>query len=454
MTRNLRVATAVALLAAIAGITHAQDTAAEPTVADLLRIIEQHQADQTILLNTLWVLIAAILVFFMQAGFAYVEAGFSRAKNANNIIMKNLMDFSTGSIAFLAVGFAFMFGTSIGGVIGMGDFFLLKTGGELYDNSMPTYAFFLFQMVFAATASTIVSGAIAERTKYFSYIIYSIFISGLFYPIVGHWTWGGGWLSELGFADFAGSTIVHSVGGWFALAGAIVIGPRIGKYTPEGKPQAIPGHSIPMAALGVFILWMGWFGFNAGSTLAADISIASIALNTNLAAAAGAIGALIISLIYFKAYDVSMTLNGALAGLVAITASPDVTTPLTSIIIGFIGGIIVVNAVIYLDRWGVDDPVGAIAVHGCCGAFGTIALGIFSTNSGLLYGHGPSQLIAQLIGVVSVFVYSMVAGIALFTVIKAAVGLRVSAEEEEEGLDITEHGISAYPDPGFHTEAA
>jgi len=454
MTRTLRIAAAVGLLAAIAGITHAQeDLASEPGVAELMRMLEQHQADQAILLNTMWVMIAAFLVFFMQAGFAYVEAGFTRAKNANNIMMKNLMDFSLGAVAFLAIGFAIMFGESVGGFFGIGDFFLLNTGGDLYEDSMPVYAFFMFQMVFAATAATIVSGAVAERTKYGSYMVYSVFLTGLFYPIVGHWTWGGGWLDGIGFADFAGSTIVHSVGGWFALAGALVLGPRIGKYTADGKPKAIPGHSMPMAALGVFILWLGWFGFNAGSTLEADISLAGIALNTNLAAAAGAIGALGMSYILFREYDISMTLNGALAGLVSITAAPDVTTPITAVIIGIIGGIIVVNAVVWIDRWGVDDPVGAISVHGVCGAFGTIALGIFSVDSGILYGHGPSQLITQLIGVASVFAYCLVVGLALFTFIKMTIGLRVSPEEEESGLDVAEHGVGAYPDPGFHTEA-
>jgi Amt family ammonium transporter len=459
MTRITRVAAVVAVLAALAGTAGAQQdvveaVAAEPTLAEIALMLQQHQAEQTILLNTLWVMIAAFLVFFMQAGFAYVEAGFTRAKNANNIMMKNLMDFSIGSVAFLAVGFAIMFGDSVGGFIGVGDFFLLQTGGELYNDSMPVYAFFLFQMVFAATAATIVSGAMAERTKYSSYMVYSAVMTALFYPIVGHWTWGGGWLAGLGFADFAGSTIVHSVGGWFALAGAIVVGARIGKYTPDGKPKAIPGHSMPMASLGVFILWLGWFGFNAGSTLGATTDIAMIALNTSLAAAAGSIGALAISYVYFREYDLSMTLNGALAGLVSITAAPDVTTPITAIIIGVLGGLIVVNAVIMIDRWGVDDPVGAISVHGVCGAFGTLALGIFSTKSGVLYGHGFQQLRVQLVGVLSIMAFSLVAGFVTFSLIKAAMGLRVSPEEEEEGLDMSEHGIGAYPDPGFHTDAA
>jgi Amt family ammonium transporter len=305
-----------------------------------------------------------------------------------------------------------------------------------------------FQLVFAATAATIVSGAMAERTKFIGYLVYSFFISLIFYPIVGHWIWGGGWLASLGMLDFAGSTVVHSVGGWFALAGAIVIGPRLGKYTSAGKPVAIPGHNLSMAALGTFILWFGWFGFNPGSTMGADVNAISLtATTTNLAAAAGAIGAMATAWIVLGKPDVAMTLNGALAGLVAITCSCAFVEPWSAIVFfGFLPGIVVVLAVLTFDRIGVDDPVGAISVHGVCGSLGTVLLGFFHTEKGLLYGGGTSFLTAQVVGVASVFTFCMVGGLVLFKVISATVGLRVTAEEEWEGLDIGEHGNSAYPD--------
>ncbi len=429
--------------------------------------VEETLTNHKMLLDTLWVMVAAFLVFWMQAGFAYVEGGLTRAKNTNNIMMKNLMDFSIGSVAFWAVGFAFMFGDG-NGFIGLSGWFLTGADnspatGDAYQGvysalnwtGVPLFAKFMFQLVFAATAATIVSGAMAERTKFSTYLIYSFVVTAFIYPVVGHWVWGGGWLAQLGMWDFAGSTVVHSTGGWLALIGTIMLGPRIGKYSREGKPLAIPGHSLPMAALGVFILWLGWFGFNPGSTMAADASIGQIALTTNLAAATGAIGALITSWILLKKPDVSMTLNGALAGLVAITAPCAFVSPLSAAIIGLLGGIVVVVSVLLLDRARVDDPVGAVSVHGVCGALGTLALGLFAqegyapagtTGNGLLFGGGLKLLTAQAIGVVSVLGWCVVTGLLLFGLLKLTVGIRVSAEEEIAGLDIGEHGISAYPD--------
>jgi len=400
--------------------------------------------------NYVWTLVAAVLVFFMQAGFALVETGFTRAKNAVNILMKNLMDFSMGSIAFWALGFGLMFGASKSGWFGTSGFFLsdFKVGGDPW-----VLAFWMFQVVFAATAATIVSGAMAERTKFTGYLVYSIFISGLIYPILGSWAWGSlfngnGWLEGLGFIDFAGSTVVHSVGGWAALAGAIVLGPRIGKFTKEGKVKPILGHSIPLAALGVFILWVGWFGFNPGSTTTADKSIAMIFVNTNLAAAAGAILAMITSWIKFGKPEVSMSLNGALAGLVAITAGCANVTPGSSIIIGAVAGVLVVFAVLFFDKIRVDDPVGAISVHGVNGAWGTLAAGLFNIE-----GVTAKIIGVQVLGIVSCFIWTFVMAFILFKVIDLTMGLRVSPEEEAEGLDSSEHGGNAYPDFAVSTYA-
>lgn len=402
-------------------------------------------AANAVAIDTIWTLIAAFLVFFMQAGFAMVEAGFTRAKNAGNIIMKNMMDFASGSLVFWAVGFAFMFGS--------GNSFIGSTGYFLQDSfanlglDIPIAAFFIFQTVFAATAATIVSGAMAERTNFSGYLAYSVVITAFIYPVVGHWIWGGGWLSEMGIVDFAGSTVVHSVGGWAALAGAIVLGPRIGKYNEDGSANALPGHNLLMAALGVFILWFGWFGFNPGSTVAGtDLSIASIAVTTNLAAAAGAVMAMIVSWIKYGKADVSMTLNGALAGLVGITAGTAAVGNLSAVIIGGLAGIIVIYAVEFFDKLQIDDPVGAVSVHGVCGAFGTIAVGFFATEGGLLFGGGVSLLVTQIIGVVTVFIWAFGLGFALFKVIDAVIGLRVSEEDEIEGLDYSEHGADSYPD--------
>ena len=406
-------------------------------------------------INTVWTLLAAILVFLMQAGFAMLETGLTRAKNAANILMKNLMDFSVGSLAFWAVGYALMFGASQAGLFGASGFFLAATSAAGTDGAS-TFAFWLFQAVFAATAATIVSGCVAERTRFPAYMVYSVFVTALIYPVVGHWIWGGGWLSKLGpgFADFAGSTVVHSTGGWLGLAGAIVVGPRVGKYVRNGgglTARAIPGHNLPLASLGVFILWFGWFGFNAGSTVAGtDLSIALIALNTNLAAAAGAVAALFTAWLWFRKPDPTFALNGAIAGLVSITAGCAFVSPAMSVLIGLIGGVVVVLSVELLDKvCRIDDPIGAVSAHGVCGAWGTLAVGLFADEAiggvaGLFFGGGAAQLGVQFVGVLAVFAWSMAAGLALFAVIKGVMGLRVSRQEELRGLDIGEHGAEAY----------
>jgi len=397
-------------------------------------------------INIVWTCVAAFLVFFMQPGFAMVEAGFTRAKNTVNILMKNLMDFSIGSVSFFLIGFGLMFGVT-NGLFGTTHFALLSTDAT---GAGWNWTFLIFQTVFAATAATIVSGAMAERTKFVGYLIYSFFICTVIYPIFGSWAWGSlldgnGWLEGLGFNDFAGSTVVHSIGGWLALAGAIVLGPRIGKYGPDGKARAIPGHNIALAALGVFILWFGWFGFNPGSTTLGDGEIGRVAVTTNLAAAAAAISAMFTAWIVMGKPDGSMALNGALAGLVGITAGCYSVTPTGSLIIGVIAGIIVVLSVLFIDRvLKVDDPVGAVSVHGVCGAFGTLAVGLFAADGGLFYGGGLKLLSVQALGVVTAFVWAFGLGMLLFTLIKKTVGLRVSEDEEIRGLDIGEHGMEAY----------
>lgn len=396
-------------------------------------------------LNTFWVLITGALVFFMQAGFALVEAGLTRSKNTTNILFKNLMDFAIGTIGFWLIGYGIMFGTG-SGFIGALEFFSMTDHGAAL--GIPNLAFFFFQLVFAATAATIVSGAMAERTKFISYLIYSAIISLVIYPISGHWIWGGGWLSqlEIPFHDFAGSTVVHSLGGWLALAGAIVLGPRLGKYK-NGKVNAIPGHSITLAALGVFILWLGWFGFNPGSTLGLGDPelVANIFVTTNAAAAAGAIATLMTTWIKYGKPGLGMTLNGVLAGLVAITAGCDAVTPGGAVIIGFIAGVLVVFSVEFFDKIAkVDDPVGAVSVHGVCGAFGTLSVGLFATNGGLFYGGGAGLLTTQAIGVGAVAAWGLGLGLILFYAIKYTIGIRVTAKEEENGLDYYEHGESAY----------
>ncbi len=401
--------------------------------------------------NYVWTLVAAALVFFMQAGFAMVETGFTRAKNAVNILMKNLMDFSLGSLAFWAIGFGLMFGATETGWFGTTGFFL---SDFTPDGDPWVLAFWMFQVVFAATAATIVSGAMAERTKFVSYLVYSVIVSALIYPVFGSWAWGSlfhgsGWLEGLGFIDFAGSTVVHSVGGWAALAGAIVLGPRLGKFGKDGKPNAIMGHNMPLAALGVFILWLGWFGFNPGSTTTADKSIAMIFVNTNLAAAAGAALALITSWIKFGKPEVGMTLNGALAGLVGITAGCANVTPGSSIIIGAVAGVLVVMAVLFFEKRKIDDPVGAVSVHGVCGAWGTLAAGLFNIG-----GTSAKIILVQLIGIGTAFVWTFAVAFIMFKLISMTIGLRVSPEEEIEGLDHTEHGGIAYPDFGVSSHGA
>lgn len=397
-------------------------------------------------INTFWVLITGALVFFMQAGFALVEAGFTRSKNTTNILFKNLMDFCIGTIGFWLMGYGIMFG------IGNGFFGEIEWMSKVDHGAalgLPNMAFFFFQLVFAATAATIVSGAMAERTKFKSYLVYSAVISLIIYPISGHWIWGGGWLAQMGLHDFAGSTVVHSVGGWLALVGAFVLGPRIGKYK-DGKPRAIPGHSLTLGTLGVFVLWIGWFGFNPGSTLGLSNPnlVANIFVNTNAAAAAGGIATLIVTWWRYGKPGLGMTLNGVLAGLVAITAGCDTVTPGGAIMIGFMAGILVVFAVEFFEKiLKIDDPVGAVSVHGINGAFGTIMVGFFAKDngvSGLFYGGGTSVLVTQLVGVIAVAAWSFGCGLILFYALKYTLGLRVTKKEEENGLDYYEHGETAY----------
>ena len=406
------------------------------TNADAIALVQTHA-------NYMWTLMAAALVFFMQAGFAMVESGFTRAKSAVNIMMKNLMDFSMGTMFFWAIGFGIMFGASPTGWFGTDGFFLSgwTPGGDEW-----VLAFWMFQCVFAATAATIVSGAVAERTKFTGYLVYSAVLCAFIYPVFGSWAWGsllngGGWLEGMGFIDFAGSTVVHSIGGWAALAGAIVLGPRLGKYGKNGEVRAIPGHNIPMAAIGVFILWFGWFGFNPGSTTTADKSIAMIFVNTNLSGAAGSIAAMFTSWFIFKKPDIGMSLNGALAGLVGITAGCANVSPTSSIMIGLISGILVVLAVMGIDRMHIDDPVGAVSVHGVCGAWGTIAAGLFNME-----GMTMKIMTTQLIGVGTAFIWSFGCAFILFKLISMTIGLRITEAEELIGVDITEHGAHAYND--------
>ena len=393
--------------------------------------------------NTIWVLVGAALVFFMQAGFAMVETGFTRAKNAGNIIMKNLMDFAIGTPLYWLTGFGIMFAGS-GAFIGGFDPFVRGDYSAILPAGVPLPAYLIFQTVFCATAATIVSGAMAERTKFISYCIYSAVISAIVYPISGHWIWGGGWLAQLGFHDFAGSTAVHMCGGVAALIGAKILGPRIGKYDKDGKPKAILGHSLTLGALGVFILWFCWFGFNCGSTTAATYNLGDIAMTTNLAAAAATLVTLIVTWVRYGKPDISMTMNGALAGLVAITASCDVVNDYEALFIGAVAGVVVVFAVEFFDKVvKIDDPVGAISVHGVCGALGTLFTGIF--------GEGCSFII-QLIGFVAVAAYTLILAFILFFVLKKTIGLRVTEKEEIDGLDMHEHGCSAYANFHFHND--
>ncbi len=409
--------------------------------------------DITLLMNILWTMIAAFLVYFMQAGFAMCEAGFTRAKNTGNILMKNMLDFVLGSLCFFMIGFSLMHGTDWNGIVGLGGFFHPTSLGTVEDisgtsvnmmNGLPIGVFMIFHTVFCATSATIVSGAMAERTKFISYLIYSAAISLVIYPITGHWIWGGGWLSQMGFHDFAGSTAVHMVGGICACVGAKILGPRLGKYNKDGSVNAIPGHNLPIATLGVFILWFCWFGFNCGSTTAASTSLGDIAMTTNLAAAAATLLAMIVTWIRYGKPDVSMTFNGALAGLVAITAGCDTVSNWQAIAIGAIAGILVVFSVEFFDKVvKIDDPVGAISVHGVCGAAGTILTGVFSKEV---------NLGTQVLGVASVFVYVAIAAFIVFKLIDVTIGLRVTEQEEIDGLDVHEHGAPAYANFNLHRD--
>lgn len=411
-------------------------------------------------LNTVWMLLAAMLVFFMQPGFALVEAGFTRSKNTANILMKNLVDFMVGSILFWFIGFGLMFG--IGDVFGTPHLFDLDAMSNIIQNGLPIEGFLIFQTVFCATSATIVSGAMAERTKFSMYLAYTIAISVLIYPVSGHWTWGGGWLSNADpdsfmmsvfgytFHDFAGSTVVHSVGGWIALVGAAILGPRLGKYGKDGKSKAIPGHNLTLACLGVFILWFGWFGFNPGSQLAAagygdQTAISHVFLTTNLAACTGGFPALLVSWIKYGKPSLSLTLNGILAGLVGVTAGCDLVSPMGAALIGAICGTVMIFAVEFIEhRLKIDDPVGASSVHGVCGSLGTILTGLFAVEGGTFYGGGFGFLGAQIFGVIIVGGWAALMGYIIFKVLDKVHGLRVPARIEEEGLDIYEHGESAY----------
>ena len=428
----------------------------------------------TVALDTIWVLVTASLVFFMNLGFALVESGFCRAKNTVNILSKNFIVFAISCLAFYLFGWGLMFGNGSGflgteGLLALGGADNSPAMGDAYTGAykaiawtgIPLYAKFFFQLVFAGTAATIVSGSVAERIKYLSFIVFSFLLVAFVYPVTGHWIWGGGWLATAGFWDFAGSTVVHSVGGWAALAGILVLGPRLGKYGPGGKVNAIPGHSMTSGVIGCFVLWLGWFGFNPGSTMAADPNaISHIFMTTNTAAFMGLLSATALNWMWDGKPDLGMSVNGCLAGLVAITAPCAYVTVGSSILIGGMGGLIVVCAVKLLDRLKIDDPVGAVPVHLCNGVFGTLCVGLFSvdkitgaaTGNGLFTGGGMTLLIAQLQGIVAVGVYTLVASLAFWFLIKATIGLRVNAAEETEGLDIGEHGQVAYT--GFSNIAA
>lgn len=408
-------------------------------------------------LDTVWVLIAAALVFFMQAGFFFLEGGLTRSKNVSNAVLKGAMDFCLGALVFWMIGFAFMFGFDRGGFVGSSGFFSNLASSDW--NGLPFYAFLLFQIAFAGAAATILAGGIAERFKFSAYCVATVVITGVIYPVVGHWIWAeGGWLYDLGMLDFAGSTVVHTVGGVCALVGAWMVGARAGKYNADGTPNAIPGHNIPMAALGTFILWLGWYGFNPGSTLKASPAIATIAMTTTLAAAAGGAVAMFLTWIRYGKPDVSMSFNGTLAGLVAVTAGCAYISMVSAAIIGVVAGILVVFSVEFIDRkLKVDDPVGAISVHAVNGIWGTIAVGLFAQASfgeangvaavdGLFYGGGVAQLGKQLLGIASVVAWVAVAAFILFFVLKKTIGIRVSEEDQRVGLDISEHNLEAYPE--------
>lgn len=416
--------------------------------------------DVTMIVDTLWVFLAAILVFFMNLGFASLEAGMARSKNTVNILSKNFIVFAVSSLGFMLLGWGLMFGGD-NPFIGTENLFILGNADlSFYDETLttnvPFWGKFFFQLVFCGTAATIVSGAVAERIKYVSFIIFSFVLTLVIYPIVGHWVWGGGWLADLGFMDFAGDTVVHSLGGWAALAGAIILGPRIGKYGKDGKPRAIPGHNMSLAVIGLFVLWLGWFGFNPGSTMSFQnpSDIMHILLTTNTSAIAAVLTSTIVSWIFIGKPDLGMTINGCLAGLVAITGGCAYISIVDSLVIGALAGILVVGAVLFFDRIKVDDPVGATSVHLCCGVFGTICISLFaqegvttlSVRNGLFYGGGFQLLGTQLLGIVTVGAFVFTTSALLWLALKKTIGIRVTKEEELAGLDIGEHGNSAYPD--------
>ena len=436
-------AISMVMVLALPAIAFAQD---EPTIADL-----------SLAVDTVWVLVAAVLVIFMQAGFAMLEVGFSRMKNVGSVVAKILVNLAIAALLFWAVGFAFAFGDG-NALIGTQGFFLNATPDNVNDvfaglawTQVPLSAKYLFQVAFCAVSLAIVWGTMLERTKFAVYVIFAVVFAGLIYPIVGHWIWGGGWLGNLEMQDFAGSTVVHLSGAMAALAGTLILGPRIGKYDDQGNPQTIPGHNMPLAVLGVLILWVGWFGFNPGSTMAAIPDIADIALTTNLAAAAGVLGAMVMSYIRRGNVDVGMGGNGAIAALVAITAGCAFVAPWASIVIGFIAGIIMYATLEFVDKIGVDDPLGAIAAHGMGGIWGTLSLGLFTTpdlavigQPGLLYGGGFTQLGVQAVGVVAAGGFVFISSLAVFAILKATIGLRVKPEQELNGLDVSEHGVYGY----------
>lgn len=416
--------------------------------------------DMTMVIDTLWVLLAGVLVFFMNLGFAAVESGFARSKNTVNILSKNFIVFAVSSLGFMVLGWGLMFGGD-NPILGTQNLFILNSSNldfyrETLNPNVPFWGKFFFQLVFCGTAATIVSGAVAERVKYISFIVFSFVLTLVIYPIVGHWVWGGGWLGKLGFLDFAGDTVVHSVGGWAALAGAILLGPRHGKYDKDGKPQAIPGHNMSLAVIGLFVLWLGWFGFNPGSTMSFQnpSDVVHIVVTTNTAAIAAVLTATATSWLFIGKPDLGMTINGCLAGLVGITGGCAYVSVTSSIIIGALAGIIVVFAVLFFDRVKVDDPVGTTSVHLVCGVFGTLCVGLFaqegvtslSTVNGLLFGGSFSLLGVEILGVVAVGVFTFISSALTWLAIKKTLGIRVSLEEEIQGLDIGEHGNSAYPD--------
>ena len=447
MRRLVLLTTAIVLLVlALPALALAQEKG--PTVADL-----------SLTMDTVWVIVTACLVLFMQAGFAMLEVGFSRMKNVGSVVAKILVNLAIAALLFWAVGFALAFGAG-NAIVGTQGWFLAVSPDQVNDvygglswTQVPLSAKFLFQVAFCAVSLAVVWGTMLERTKFAVYVIFAVVFAGLIYPTVGHWIWGGGWLGELGMQDFAGSTVVHLSGAMAALAGTILLGPRLGKYDDDGRPVTIPGHNMPLAVLGVLILWIGWWGFNPGSTMAATPQIADIALTTNLAAAAGVLGAMGMSYLYRRNIDVGMGGNGAIAALVAITAPCAFVAPWASIVIGFVAGIVMYATLAYVDRIGVDDPLGAIAAHGMGGIWGTLSAGLFTTpelaaigKPGLFYGGGLHQLGVQALGIVAAGGFVFLASLVVFATLKATIGIRVKPDQELDGLDIHEHGVYGYPD--------